>query len=159
MRAGHVVLIVASLSLGPVLAFDGGSTAPRTDTAAVVGDAAAFVKVTNLAPTLATRLVLVNGNGYEDNVLVVQNLYSSSITLQASLPTNPQGRFTLPNPTATLAPGAQHTLKLQDDDPVHKRACTSVVVQVDAYLGGTGAARRGHATVARQAFVEVKTAC
>ncbi len=159
MRLLHVLLIALAVSLTPVLAFNAGSTSARTESAAVAADSTSFLTLVNLGPSPTSYLSLANGNGYEDDALRITNAFSTTVYVQLSLSTNPEGRF-VPSPlSATLAPGQQVTIKLQDDDSNHSRTCTSVVFRVDAYVGGSGASRKGHAIVSREVFVEVKGGC
>jgi hypothetical protein len=152
-------LAVAALSLTPVLAFDAASTGGRAHASAVAADGSAYLAVTNLGPSAASPVLLVTANDFEDNAMTLRNQYTAPVAVQATLATNPDGRFVLPNPSATLAPGAQHTLKIQDDHPQHPRVCTSVTVRVDGYVGGAGPAREGHSVVSRAVFVKVRATC
>lgn len=155
----YAILIALALTLTPVLAFDAGLGGDRANAAAVTDDSGAFLVVTNLAPSAAAPLVLSNGNGFEANALSAGNGYTATTILQATLLNDAGGRFKISNPTATLAPGATHTFKVEDQASPHTRGCFALTFRVDAYLGGTGPARAGHATVDRVVHVQVGNRC
>ncbi len=156
MRARELALILGALSLTPVLAYDAGSSNARFDTAAVAVDATSYVGVANLGPTAGVPVVLENHNGYANDAVTVTNGFASPVTMQATLTSNPAGRFSVSNPSVSLAAGASTTFRLQDNDQQHNKLCTSVTLQVDAFVGGTGGARTGHAVLSRQVFIEVR---
>lgn len=155
----HAVLIALALTLTPVLAFDAGQNGDRGNAAAVTADSGAFLTLTNLAPSPAAPVVLNTGNDFEENVLSAGNAYTATTTLQATLLNDEEGRFKISNPTATLAPGAEHTFKIEDQASRHSRGCFALTLRVDAYLGGTGSARAGHATIDRVVHVQVGNRC
>lgn len=155
----HAILLALALTLTPVLAFDAGMGGNRTDAAAVTADSGAFLAITNLGPNPAAPIVLNNGNDFEDDLLSTGNAYATTAVLQATLLNDQGGRFKISNPTATLAPGATHTFKVEDQASPHTRGCFALTLRVEADLGGAGSARVGHASIDRLVHVQVGSRC